>query len=419
MKYQKIKGTFDVLPEETSLWQYIENAIREEAQLYGFEEIRFPTFEQTELFTRGVGGTTDIVKKEMYTFDDKDGTSLTLRPEGTACVARSVIENGLYARAMPLKLYYLANFFRHEKPQAGRSREFVQFGTEIYGTSSPLADATAISMANGVFRRLGVKGVKLYINSIGCPECRKNFHAALKEYFSGVSAELCDTCRERLNLNPLRILDCKSEICGKLADGAPKTVDYLCDECSDHFESLKSLLDGMGIEYTVNPRIVRGLDYYTKTVFEFVAEGIGAQSTVCGGGRYDGLIEQIGGQPLAGVGFGMGITRLITAMEQSGAIPDTRKVPLIYIAPLGAEAAKMAAVLTEQLRAKGVHAETDLCSRSLKAQMKYADKCGARYTVVLGENEIAQNECVLKNMAGGSTPIRVDEIINIAEGLNK
>ncbi|MBQ7646496.1 MAG: histidine--tRNA ligase, partial [Clostridia bacterium] len=281
---QKIRGTVDILPEQTSLWQYIEGKIRSKAALYGFEEIRFPTFEQTELFNRGVGGTTDIVQKEMYTFSDRDGTSLSLRPEGTACVVRSLVENGLYARAMPQKLYYLTNFFRHERPQAGRTREFFQFGTEIFGADTPLADATVITLADSVFKALGITGIKLKINSIGCRECRKDFQAALKEYYKAHYDVLCDTCKSRLETNPLRILDCKSPVCSSLKEGAPKTLDYLCEGCRTHHADLCSALDASGVDYETDPFIVRGLDYYTKTVFEFVAEEIGAQSTVCGGG---------------------------------------------------------------------------------------------------------------------------------------
>ena len=400
-RIQKPKGTLDILPEDIGLWQYIENAVRETARVNGFSEIRMPTFEATELFCRGVGETTDVVGKEMYTFIDKDGSSLSLRPEGTAGVARSVIENGLYAGAMPLKLYYLSNFFRREKPQAGRSREFWQFGTELYGSSLPEADAQVIMLADSLFKKLGLKKVTLRINSIGCPECRPSFRRALLDYFSQYESELCDTCRERLQKNPLRVLDCKSPICSGYAKNAPKTLEHLCGNCNDHFEKLKKLLDDCGIEYIVDPAIVRGLDYYTGTVFEFTVDSIGAQSTVCGGGRYDGLLSSIGGPELPAVGFGMGITRLIQALKDENLVPELKSGCDIYIAPLGESANGFAFKLAKQLRDEGIAAETDICKRSLKAQMKYADKSGADYVLVVGDNEIAEGVAELRDMRSG------------------
>ncbi len=400
-KIQKPKGTLDILPTDISLWQYIENAVRETAKLNGFSEIRMPTFEYTELFCRGVGDTTDVVGKEMYTFTDKDGSSLSLRPEGTAGVARSVIENGLYAGAMPLKLFYLSNFFRREKPQAGRSREFWQFGTELYGSSSPEADAQVILLADSLFKKLGLTKVTLRINSIGCPNCRPNYRNALIEYFSGYESQLCDTCKERLMKNPLRVLDCKSPICSGIAKDAPKTLEHLCDGCESHFEKLKKLLDACGVEYVVDPSIVRGLDYYTGTVFEFTVDSIGAQSTVCGGGRYDGLLSSIGGPELPAVGFGMGITRLIQALKDENLVPEFNNGCDVYIAPLGENAGVPAFILAQNLKGLGVSAETDLCGRSLKAQMKYADKAGASYVLVVGDDEIQQNQAELRNMNNG------------------
>lgn len=414
-RIQRLKGTFDILPEDIALWQYIEKTVREEARKSGFSEIRTPTIEATELFCRGVGDTTDVVGKEMYTFTDKDGSSLSLRPEGTAGVARAVIENGLYAGAMPLKLYYLSNFFRHEKPQAGRSREFWQFGTELYGSSLPEADAQVIMLAAGVFKKLGVKNVTLRINSIGCPDCRPEYRNSLLDYFKNYESELCDTCKERLNKNPLRVLDCKSPICSGIAKNAPKTLDHLCEKCESHFEKLKKILDSCGIKYIVDPSIVRGLDYYTGTVFEFTVDTIGAQSTVCGGGRYDGLLSSIGGQDLPAVGFGMGITRLIQAMKDEDVIPEFELGADIYIAPLGENVGEKTFALAEELREKGIAAETDLCSRSLKAQMKYADKKRARFVLVVGEEELASGEAELKNMLeGGSLKVDLsaDAIIN-------
>ncbi len=400
-KIQKPKGTLDILPSDIGLWQYIEGEVRNIAKIYGFSEIRMPTFESTELFCRGVGDTTDVVGKEMYTFIDKDGSSLSLRPEGTAGVARSVIENGLYAGAMPLKLFYLSNFFRREKPQAGRSREFWQFGTELYGSNMPEADAQVIMLADSLFKRFGLKNVTLRINSIGCPECRPSYRKALLDYFSQYESELCPTCRERLQKNPLRVLDCKSPICSGIADKAPKTLEHLCNGCEEHFEKLKKLLDDCGVEYIVDPSIVRGLDYYTGTVFEFTVDTIGAQSTVCGGGRYDGLLSSIGGPEMPAVGFGMGITRLIQALKDEDLVPNLESSSDIYIAPLGENASSFAFSLAQKLRNMGISAETDICGRSLKAQMKYADKTGAKFVLVIGDNEIAENEAELRNMRNG------------------
>ena len=401
MLTQAPKGTQDVLPQQSFRWQAVEEIMRQVCALRGYREVRTPVFEHTELFLRGVGDTTDVVQKEMYTFTDRDGRSLSLRPEGTAGVARSVIENGLYAGAMPLKLYYLTNFFRYEKPQAGRSREFFQFGTELYGADGPEGDAEVITLADRVLRRLGLKSCALRINSIGCADCRPAYREALVEYFRAHEPELCPTCRERLETNPLRILDCKSPVCAAIAAGAPKTVEYLCGHCRDHFTRLQKLLDCCGIPFAVDPRIVRGLDYYTGTVFEFISEGIGAQGTVCGGGRYGGLLSELGGPDMSGVGFGMGLTRLLLAMQAEGALPALDGGPQVYLAPIGDDERGKAFALTAELRALGVRAETDLVGRSLKAQMKYADKLGAQNTIVLGTDELSAGECTLLHMATG------------------
>ncbi len=399
---KKPRGTIDILPEEMPFWHFIEKTARDTAALYGFEEIRFPTFESTELFTRGVGDTTDVVQKEMYTFRDRENRSLTLRPEGTASVARSLVENGRCSGTMPIKLYYLINCFRYEKPQAGRSREFYQFGCELYGASSASSDATVISLADTLIRRLGIKGARLHVNSIGCPTCRAAYRTALQEYFRSHTEELCETCRTRLETNPLRILDCKSPVCTGIANGAPKTIDYLCEECAAHMTLLQSSLDAMGIAYTVDPKIVRGLDYYTRTVFEFISPMIGAQSTILGGGRYDGLTKDIGGPALCGVGFAAGITRLVLAMKESGVEIEDSHAPALYIASMGEQASIRAAAICARLREQGLTAEYDLIGRSLKAQMKYADKIGARYTLMLGENELQTGTAQLKNMQTGT-----------------
>jgi len=407
----------DIMPEEVPYFRFIEETARKNAEKYGFKEIRFPTFEFTELFQRGVGGSTDVVQKEMYTFADRDEErTLTLRPEGTASTVRAIIENGRCSDPMPLKLYYLISCFRHEKPQAGRSREFYQFGIEMFGAGSAAADISIIALGNSFIKDLGIKGAKLHINSIGCPNCRPNYHKALKEYFASNSEELCDTCKGRLETNPMRILDCKSPICSKIAESAPKSIEYLCPECAEHFETLKKGLTDLGIEYELNTKLVRGLDYYTRTVFEFVSDIIGAQSAIGGGGRYDGLMQEVGGPQMPGIGFAMGITRLKMAMEASGVEVNDAHKPALYIAPMGAAAQTKAMLITEALRAEGIYAEYDIVGRSLKAQMKYADKTGAHYTLILGDSELESGKAQLKDMTA-STQTEID--INNIEALKE
>lgn len=407
---KKIKGTEDVLPKDSYRWQFVEDVMRKESAAYGFKEIRTPVFEHTELFARGVGQTTDVVQKEMYTFDTKGGESVTLRPEGTAGAARAVLEHGLVNDSLPIKASYFVSCYRYEKPQAGRLREFHQFGLECYGTQSPAADAELICAAQSIFDRLGIKQLRLEINSIGCPACRAEYHKALKEYFYGYKDELCETCNSRLEKNPMRILDCKSPICSKIAQGAPKITDYLCDECKEHFASVQKYLDAAGVEYTVNPTIVRGLDYYTKTVFEFVTDFIGAQGTVCGGGRYDGLIEELGGKHLPSLGFAMGIERLLMLMDKQGIeIPKPSTCDL-YVAVMGESASLKSFEIIKAVRSCGLIAETDIVGRGLRAQMKYADKIGAKFSMVLGDNEIEQGKAVIKNMSSGEqTEIVLDD----------
>ena len=400
----------DILPNETPLFRYIEGVMREEAEKYGYGEIRTPTIENTELFVRGVGDTTDVVQKEMYTFADRDdGASISLRPEGTASVVRALIENGKYSDTMPLKYYYIISCFRHEKPQAGRSREFFQFGTEMFGSESPASDATAISLAAAVIRRLGLKNVTLHINSIGCKECRPAYRSALVSYFESHKAKLCDNCKNRLDKNPLRLLDCKNPDCQIIAKDAPKTTEHLCSECESKFDMLKRSLDAMGIEYVVDSSIVRGLDYYTGAVFEFIAEGIGAQSTVCGGGRYDGLVESLGGPKLSGIGFGMGLTRIILAMKEQGLDVIAAPPVSLYVAALGERAMVKALEITERQRRDGKICECDIVGRSLKAQMKYANKIGAQYTLIIGDSEIDAGRAQLRNMQDGTqTEVELD-----------
>lgn len=408
-----IKGTQDILPDVVYKNQFIEQTLLDIASKFGFREIRTPVFEHTELFQRGVGETTDVVQKEMYTFDDKGGRSITLRPEGTAGAARAFLEHGLFNEALPQKLCYVLNCYRYEKPQAGRWREFQQFGVEMLGAAHPAADAEVISLANEIFAFLGVEGIELQLNSIGCPECRKNYHAALKEYFEARKDELCPTCLGRLEKNPMRILDCKSPICKEIAEGAPAIIDYICEDCSKHFESVKKYLDKMNIEYSVNPRIVRGLDYYTRTVFEFVSTDIGAQGTVCGGGRYDGLIEELGGPHVPSLGFGLGTGRLLMLLEAQGIELPKPSGCDIYIAPMGENASYEAAAIVADLRAGGISAQTDVVGRSLKAQMKFADKIGAKYTMVLGDDEIASGKAKIKNMDSGEAT--ETELADLAE----
>lgn len=407
---KKIKGTEDVMPKDSYRWQFVEDVMRRESKAYGFKEIRTPVFEHTELFQRGVGQTTDVVQKEMYTFDTKGGESVTLRPEGTAGAARAVLEHSLENDGLPIKASYFVSCYRYEKPQAGRLREFHQFGVEEYGTQSPLADAEIICVAQSIFDRLGIKQLRLEINSIGCPTCRAEYHKALREYFGARKEELCDTCNSRLEKNPMRILDCKSPICSKIAEGAPKITDYLCDECREHFEQVQKYLDVAGVEYTVNPTIVRGLDYYTKTVFEFVTDFIGAQGTVCGGGRYDGLIEELGGKHLPSLGFAMGMERLLMLMDKQGIeIPEPSSCDL-YVATMGDKAKEKAFSLIKSVRDCGLIAETDVVGRGLRPQMKYADKIGAKFSLVLGDNEIEQNSAEVKNMTTGEkTTLALDE----------
>ncbi len=397
-----VKGTNDILPDSSHNWQFVEGKMLETASLFGYKEIRVPVFEHTEVFLRSVGDTTDVVQKEMYTFDDKGGRSITLRPELTAGVIRSAIEKGLVNGALPQKVCYIGGCYRYEKPQAGRLREFHQFGVECMGAAAPNADVEVIALAKKVLDSVGIENISLEINSIGCPECRKEYHKALKEYFNANIEELCGTCKERLERNPMRILDCKSPVCSGIAAKAPIVLDYLCDDCKEHFEGVKAHLNAAGISFKVNPHIVRGLDYYTRTVFEFVSGDIGAQSTVCGGGRYDGLISQMGGPAVPSLGFAMGIERLMMVLEsQKTELPKAPKTD-IYIATMGNAAAIKATELCAAVRDEGLKAETDICSRGLKAQMKYANKIGAKYTLVLGENEINEGKARLKDMESGS-----------------
>lgn len=410
LKVQRPKGTQDVVPSQMYKWNTVEGIVKDTASAYGFREIRIPTFEDTALFVRSVGDTTDVVQKEMYSVTAKGDADFTLRPEGTAGTIRALIENGILNEGFPQKVFYVLSCFRHEKPQAGRLREFHQFGVEMAGTKDPRADAEVISTAKSIIDTAGLRGIKLFINSIGCPECRAKYHAALKEYFAGRADELCDTCRGRLEKNPMRILDCKSPVCSEIAEGAPVILDYLCEDCREHFEKLQQYLTAMDIKFEINPKIVRGLDYYTKTVFEFVTTDIGAQGTVCGGGRYDGLIETLSGKPCPALGFAMGLERLILTMEKQGLDFAAEDTCDIYIASMGEAASVKAMQMCAELRADGVSAECDVVGRGLKAQMKYADKLGAKFSVVLGDSELENQTAELKNMqTGEKVTLPIDE----------
>ena len=396
------KGTKDVLPVDSYKWQFVERSAREVSKNFGAKEIRTPTFEHTEVFLRGVGQTTDIVNKEMYTFLDKGGRSITLKPEGTAGVARSFIENGMQSGVLPAKLFYLTQCFRYERPQAGRLREFHQFGVEFLGSTNPNVDAETILLAKTFLDKVGIKNITLYLNSIGCKECRAKYKKVLSEYLTSNIDGMCELCKDRLEKNPLRILDCKNDNCKKITEKAPKIIDYICDDCRQHFESVQKLLTLSGVEYKINPYIVRGLDYYTKTVFEFVSENIGAQGTVCGGGRYDGLIAELGGNDVAGIGFAVGIERILMLLENIGVeIPNDNQIEY-YVAPMGEKESEKAFEIVNLLRQKGISADLDHMNRSIKAQFKYADKIGAKKVIVIGSDELEKGIFKVKEMATGN-----------------
>ncbi|XVG95035.1 histidine--tRNA ligase [Eubacteriales bacterium KG127] len=407
------KGTKDVLPKESYKWQFVEKEFAEICHIYGFDEIRTPVFEHTDLFVRGVGDTTDIVNKEMYTFNDLGKRSITLKPEGTSPAVRAFIEHKQYAEIQPTKYFYNTPCFRYEKPQSGRLRAFHQFGIEVFGTPDMMADAEVIALANDFLSKMEIKDVELRINSVGCPKCRKNHREALKAFLEPKFDELCDTCKVRYDKNPMRILDCKSPSCQELVADAPLMLDYLCDDCKTAFEELKDNLNSMGIKYTIDPKIVRGLDYYTKTAFEFVTTSLGAQGTICGGGRYDHLIEEIGGPPIPGVGFGLGIERLLMLMEYCNTEikqPDPVEAFIVYI---GDNAKRYSLGLLSTLRKAGIKAEMDTLARNVKGQFKYADRLGVKYTIVIGDDEIATGDLSVKEMdTSTQNKISVDNLIN-------
>lgn len=393
------KGTKDTLPSQVYKWHYVEKKFAEICENYGFKEIRTPVFEHTELFTRGVGDTTDIVQKEMYSFQDHGKRNITLKPEGTSPAVRAFVEHKQYAEVQPTKYYYDTPCYRYEKPQSGRLREFHQFGIEVFGTPNMLADTEVICLGHDFLKEMGITDIQLRINSVGCPTCRKKHREALREFLKPRYNDLCETCKDRYERNPMRIIDCKSEVCQEIVKDAPMMIDYLCDDCKTAFEDIQKNLDAIGIEYVIDPRIVRGLDYYTKTAFEFVTTSIGAQGTVCGGGRYDHLIEELGGPPIPGVGFGLGIERLLLLMEANGVVIPEPEPVNAFIAVMGEEAKYFGLKLLRDLRKRGIKAEMDTLSRNIKGQFKYADRLNAKYTVVIGDNELAEGAVSIKEMA--------------------
>ncbi|NLX64030.1 MAG: histidine--tRNA ligase [Clostridiaceae bacterium] len=413
MPIQAPKGTRDILPQDINQWTYVEKEFADVCKKFGYKEIRLPVFEYTELFQRGVGDTTDVVQKEMYTFEDKGGRSITLRPEGTAGVVRSYIEHGMSSLPQPVKLFYQITAYRYENVQKGRYREFHQFGVELLGAADPAADVEVISILSLFFERLGIKNLKLNLNSIGCPKCRSAYNQLLKSYLSDKIGDMCDTCKTRYERNPMRILDCKEESCKKHLIEAPALLDHICDECREHFNQVLKKLETIDIHYDIDKNIVRGLDYYTRTVFEFVSENIGTQGTVCGGGRYDGLVEACGGAPTPGVGFALGVERLLLEMNSQGIIFPEPETPDIYIGSIGEKAGPVSEKLAWQLRKNNIYCIKDIMGRSVKAQMKYANKLGVRYTLILGDNEIESNKAQLKDMKTGEVKdISLDTLID-------
>ncbi|MBE6052067.1 MAG: histidine--tRNA ligase [Clostridium sp.] len=412
MEMQAPKGTKDMLPQDSYKWHYVEETFKKTAKNFCMKEIRTPIFEHTELFLRGVGDTTDIVQKEMYTFNDKGNRSITLKPEGTAPAVRAFIENRLFNEAQPTKLFYVTPCFRYENVQKGRLRQFHQCGIEMFGSKEASMDAEVISFAMEVLKNLGLKSLSLNINNLGCPECRPKYNEALKNFLKENYDNLCPTCKERFEKNPMRILDCKEKKCHEITKNAPQILDYVCEDCNDHFEKVKEYLGLLNIPYTIDPGIVRGLDYYTKTIFEILNDDF----TVCGGGRYDNMIEELGGPSMPAIGFGMGIERMIMTLEKEGVeIPKEEPVAL-YIGSRGEEAYKESFKLANDLRKENIKTEINHMGRSFKAEMKYANKIGAAFTTILGDDELSNKQIKLKRMSDGEIfEVSLDDIAKIAE----
>lgn len=407
------RGTKDIIPSESYKWNYLESKFRKLCSLYGYEEIRTPIFEHTELFQRGVGDTTDIVQKEMYSFKDRGDRSITLKPEGTAGVIRAFIENKMYADAQPTKLFYIIPCFRYERPQSGRQRQFHQFGVEAIGSDTPSSDAEAIELAMQYLNEVGLKDLSVSLNSVGCPVCRKTYNEKLKKYLEAKSDVLCDLCNDRREKNPMRVIDCKNETCQANIQDIPLIADNLCDDCKEHFETLKKYLDEMGIRYEVDKKIVRGLDYYKRTAFEIIANGLGSQSTVCGGGRYDGLVEQIGGpEGYSGIGFAMGAERLMLTLEANNIEIEKPAPTDIFIVTIGDRAKLKSFAILKELRSNYISADKDHLDKSVKAQFKYANKINAKYTIVIGDDELEKDEASLKNMeTGEQKQVKISELV--------
>ena len=412
MEMQAPKGTKDMLPQDAYKWHYVENTFKNTAKNFCMKEIRTPIFEHTELFLRGVGDTTDIVQKEMYTFNDKGNRSITLKPEGTAPAVRAFIENRLFNEAQPTKLFYVTPCFRYENVQKGRLRQFHQCGIEMFGSKEPSIDAEVISFAMEVLKNLGLKSLSLNINNLGCPDCRPKYNEALKNFLKENYEDLCHTCKERFEKNPMRILDCKEKKCHEITKNAPQILDYVCEDCNDHFEKVKEYLGLLNIPYTIDPGIVRGLDYYTKTIFEILNDDF----TVCGGGRYDNMIEELGGPSMPAIGFGMGIERMIMTLEKEGVEIPTEAPVALYIGSRGEEAYKASFKLANDLRVEGIKVEINHMGRSFKAEMKYANKIGAMFTTILGDDELSNKQIKLKRMSDGEIfEVSLDDIAKIAK----
>ncbi|MDR6225214.1 histidine--tRNA ligase [Desmospora profundinema] len=410
MNFRVPRGTVDLMPGEVEKWQFVEEKAREWCRRYHFFEVRTPLFEQTELFRRGVGETTDIVEKEMYTFEDRGGRSLTLRPEGTAGVVRSFVEKKVYGDPQPTKWYYIGPMYRYERPQAGRQRQFHQFGVEVFGTKEPLLDAEVIDLGYQFYRSLGLKGIRVELNSVGCPDCRPVHREQLVAFLSPRREELCKDCQSRLDRNPMRILDCKNETCQAITEQAPRMVDHLCEDCSPHFEAVKEGLDALRVPYVLNTRLVRGLDYYTQTAFEYIVDGV--SGSIGGGGRYNGLVQEVGGPDMPGIGFGLGLERVMLALEHQGVeLPLSNEVDC-FLVTLGDEAQKRSLSLLQELRQGDCSAERDVQGRKMKAQMKAADRMNARLVAILGEEELLNNQIVVKELAtGNQETIQLDKLV--------
>lgn len=411
------RGTNDILPMEVAGWQHLEAVVRETFERHGYQEIRLPIFEHTEVFARGVGATTDIVEKEMYTFEDRSGRSLTLRPEGTAQVVRAYIEHKMHGLAQPVKVYYIGPMFRYERPQKGRYRQFHQFGAEAFGSASPMLDVEMIAMPIALYKSVGLHEFEVHINSIGCPNCRPAYRRRLTDYLSQRADKLCGTCQDRLSRNPLRVLDCKVPSCREVTEGAPKSHEHLCDECTEHFASVRKGLDALDLRYVVNARLVRGLDYYSRTVFELIGLDLGAQDALGGGGRFDGLVEEVGGPPTPAVGFAVGMERVLLSLKARGALAEGAHRPAVYVAAMGDDARTAGLQLVFKVRDLGLSADMDYQDRSLKAQLRSAQKAGAPYVVILGEQELASGMAVVKEMeTGEQTEVSLQGIPQWLEG---